>query len=149
METAEGQYRFVMQDGTISEVYEMAIPEEEETEKTGNPDTEDEELAEEAVQAEEEIEEERISDIPEDRSVTAVMSWDDDHPGFGSVAHFSAELTGYEGLQYEFQWMMSADGVNWVPVEGETGQTMDIIVSQDNYKMYWRVDVQVTGVDME
>ena len=27
-----------------------------------------------------------------------MMSWDDDHPGFGSVAHFSAELTGYEEL---------------------------------------------------
>jgi hypothetical protein len=90
--------------------------------------------------------EEEIPEIPEDRSVTVVMTWEDENPGFGSVAHFAAELSGYEGLQYEFQWMMSSDNVNWVPVEGETGETMDVVVTRDNFQTYWRVDVHVTGI---
>ncbi len=169
VEAGEGAYRFVMQDGTVSEAFELTIATEAEdiAEDAAEEVTEeafDAEQAEEAAEettneetteavAEEvteetagEVEEEIIPELPEDRTVNVVLTWDDEKPGFGSTAHFTAELSGYEGLQYTFQWMQSTDDVNWEPVEGETGETMDVVVTQDNYQMYWRVDVHVTGI---
>ena len=185
-ENAGSIYRFVMQDGTVSEEYRLSIAAEDETaeaaeeeaeaaEETAEETAEEaaEETAEEAIEetaeetADEEVTEETAEEtvddaeetveeteeaepfVPElnaDRTVTVVLTWDDPNPGFGSTAHFAAELSGYEGLQYTFQWMQSEDDVNWVPVEGETGETMDVVVTRDNYQMYWRVDVHVTGI---
>ena len=181
-ETAGNAYRFVMQDGTVSEEYAMSAAAEERSFADAQDDnidvqddTSDARNDTDAVEAEgrsfadaqddnidvqddnidarddtesapDDTTEEEIPEIPEDRSVTVVMTWEDENPGFGSVAHFAAELSGYEGLQYEFQWMMSSDNVNWVPVEGETGETMDVVVTRDNFQTYWRVDVHVTGI---
>ena len=84
-------------------------------------------------------------ELPEDRSIAIVMSCDEEHPGFGSVIHFTAELKGYEDLKYTVQWVKSTDNESWVEVEGATGETMDVVVTKENYQNYWRVIVTVEG----
>ena len=83
--------------------------------------------------------------LPENRSAVVSISWDEEEPGIGSVAHFSAELIGYEELNYTVQWIMSTDNENWEEVEGATGETMDVVVTEDNYLNYWRIRVHIEG----
>ena len=97
----------------------------------------------EAEEPAEEPAEERA--LPENRSAVVSISWDDEHPGIGSVAHFSVLLTGYEELNYTVQWIMSTDNENWTEVEGATGETMDVVVTEDNYLYYWRIRIHIEG----
>ena len=198
----EGTYRFVMQDGTVSEEYvtggaqdersfdfaqddnvdaqddtaDAQDDSDEEAEERsldyarddtvdGQDDSDEEaveeitaetteETVEEQTEVQEETEEETaeeaeeavVPELPEDRKVSIASTWDDEEPGFGSTAHFTAELEKYEGLQYTLQWMKSTDDVNWEAIEGETGETMDLVITEDNYLCYWRVEVHVTGI---
>ncbi len=80
-------------------------------------------------------------DTEEDRSVSFVIEWDNEYPVIGDVAHFKAVLKGYEDTKYSVQWEMSEDNENWQAVEGETSETMDIISSEENCRIYWRVTV--------
>ena len=188
----EGTYRFVMQDGTVSEEYVTGGTQDERSFDFAQDDMEEEgsldfarddtvddqddsdeeadgeaeaaegtteeaveeitaETAEETVEEQTEVQEEEaeeavIPELPEDRKVSIAITWDDEEPGFGSTAHFIAELEKYEGLQYTLQWMKSTDDVNWEAIEGETGETMDLVITEDNYLCYWRVEVHVTGI---
>ena len=84
-----------------------------------------------------------MQELPEDLSVTFDVTWDDENPGIDSIAHFQAVLQGYDGLDYALQWQMSPDAETWIDVEGETGQTMDLQMTEDNCTLYWRVMVYV------
>ena len=108
-----------------------------EGEETGEAEEDSEDAAEEAPA--------EARTLPENRSAVVSISWDEEKPGIGSVAHFSAQLTGYEELNYTVQWIMSTDNENWTEVEGATGETMDIVVTEDNYLHYWRIRVQIEG----
>ena len=145
-ENVNNLYRFVMQDGTISEEFRLTTV----AEETAEEFPEDAELPEECEASEEPVlpetpEEPEEKELPEDRSVAVVMSCDDEHPGFGSVIHFTAELTGYEELEYTVQWITSTDNENWTEVEGADSETMDVVVTRDNYRNYWRVKVTIVG----
>jgi len=50
---------------------------------------------------------------------------------------------GYEGLDYSLQWQYSTDGENWTDVEGETGEKMDVVVTEENDLYYWRIVVDI------
>ena len=156
-ENAEGIYRFIMQDGTVSETWQMQVnaPAEEivpdaedpkETEVQNEPEAEmpvelpDEEKTPDAIEEPEDV---PVPELPEDRSVNVTMTWDDENPSLGSVAHFQAELKGYDGFDYQLQWLESADNENWTEVEGATADWMDVVVTEDNYNHFWRVEVRV------
>lgn len=132
-------YRFVMENGFVSEEYALTV----ETEEAEGETAETEETLPEEAEETEEIE------LPEDRKVDVVISWEDPIPGIGSTAHLDAVLTGYEELEYTLQWVTSTDNENWEEIEGATGPRMDVVVTEENYENYWRVRVHVEGYKTE
>ena len=149
----------------------------EETEKTEETaeetvETPEEKEGEEAEQAEdnkeETIEEEINPELPEDRSVSFTISWDDSEEAiedfeeesaeeelhtFGDIAHLDAVLEGYDGFVYTLQWQISEDGLTWTDIEGATESRLDVLVDENNYQMQWRVvvytDLEATKELME
>ena len=175
VEAVNAVYRFVMQDGTVSEEYSVilraeeteAVEEVDETAETADEitgTTEETEIQDELETTEpeagepeeipglpEEIPElpEEIPELPEDRSITVTMTWEDESPSFGSVAHFDATLRGYEGFEYTLQWMESTDNENWTEVTGATDPRLDVVITEENYTHYWRVEVSVLNPEDE
>ena len=212
VEIAEGnEYRFVMQDGALSEVLQLhiskaetteetteeaeeageteEIEETEETEKTEateqpeevNEDGEPEEpeTAEEETEisepgeepeeepvdeepTEEETEEKEPTEEPEEelpeeepteeaseeeekpvRHITVDVLWDVPDPVIGDTAHFVAVLEGYEELQYTIQWQYSPDEEIWFDIPYATEPTMDVVVTEENNEVFWRILVFV------
>ena len=88
---------------------------------------------------------EERSELPENRNAIITISWDDENPGYGSVAHFHAELIGYEGTEYTLQWQWSTDGNSWMDVDNATDVNMDITYSIENEEYRWRIVVDVTA----
>ena len=130
-------------------------PEEEQGEEPAEeqgeePDEEkDEEPAEETAEepAEDMTEEEpEIADEPaeeeepeSDRSIDVEITWDVPDPVIGDTAHFKAVLTGYEDLEYTMQWQYSADRETWHDIPNETKEDMDVVVTEENNIVYWRI----------
>ena len=71
------------------------------------------------------------------------ISWDDGRAVLGAVAHFKAELVGYEGLNYTIQWQQSSDNVNWEDIAGANEEQMDIIATEETNNLFYRVIVFV------
>ena len=80
---------------------------------------------------------------PADLYVGFTITWDDEVPSFGSVAHLDAVLDGFENLDFSFQWQYSEDNSSWTDVEGETQRRMDTVITEQNYLYYWRVMVYI------
>ena len=130
-------------------------PEEEQGEELAEeqgeePDEEkDEEPAEETAEepAEDMTEEEpETADEPaeeeepeSDRSIDVEITWDVPYPVIGDTAHFKAVLTGYEDLEYTMQWQYSADRETWHDIPNETKEDMDVVVTEENNIVYWRI----------
>ena len=149
-ENAGNLYRFVTEDGAVSEEIRLTAAEaEEEITEAPAEETEEEpteETAEETPgETEEELPAETERELPENRSVEVEMTCDEPKPGFGSVIHFSAVLEGYEDLDYTLQWITSEDNENWTEVEGAVGETMDVVMTRENYRNYWAVTVRIKG----
>lgn len=112
---------------------------EEETEKeeTVSPETEEvkEEVPEEELPPEEEVEK-------VERSVKVVSSLEGvETVEEGTSITLTAELTGFDDVEYEIQWQRSVDGTNWEDVDGadDIEYTFDITEETDGY--LWRVGV--------
>ena len=135
---------------SAKEKVEEEIPKETE-EGEQAPDAED--ITEDNI--EEEAEETPLPELPEDRTVSFTVSWDDDATvhTFGDIAHLDAVLTGYDGFVYTLQWQQSEDGVNWTDIDGATESRYDVLVSEENYQLLWRVmvytDLEATALQME
>ena len=120
----------------------------EEPEESAETEADDEMTeGESAENGEEELTEEPGDEraLPENRSAVVLITWDEEEPGLGSVAHFTAQLNGYDELNYSVQWITSTDDENWTEVEGATEETMDVVVTEDNYQNYWRIRVHIEG----
>ena len=110
------------------------------------------EPAEEAEEAAEEIEAEPAEEaeetaapvLPEDASVSFAVTWDDEEPTFGSIAHFKATLVGYDDFNCSLQWQCSQDDENWENIEGATEDWMDVAITEENCTLYWRIVVYIT-----
>ena len=229
VEAAEGdEYRFVMQDGALSEVLQLHItkdetaeetteeaeetvenedtedteeteqpgevnedgepeepetaeeeteantpveePEEEPAEQEPNEETEEQEPAEEPEEelteeesaeeeSAEELEEQEPAEEPEEelteeepveeeqpeaeekpeRHITVDVVWDVPDPVIGDTAHFVAVLEGYEELQYTIQWQYSPDEEIWFDIPNATEPTMDVVVTEENNEVFWRI----------
>ena len=88
-------------------------------------------------------EEENIPESITERSIDVNVTWDTDDPAIGDTAHFHAALTGYEDLTYSMQWQYSADHKKWTDLAGETMEDMDVVVTEENNVVYWRIVVYV------
>ncbi len=78
-----------------------------------------------------------------ERSIDVELTWDTNEPHWGDTAHLRAVLTGYEGLEYSFQWQTSQDLEHWDDVLGETKEELDVVITRNNNNVYWRVVVYV------
>ena len=106
-----------------------------------------EESAPEAAVPESPAAEEPAGELNVDPSALYVafsITWDDEVPSFGSVAHLDAVLDGFEGLDFSLQWQYSEDNLVWTDVEGETQSRMDTVITEENYLYYWRVMVYIS-----
>ena len=119
------------------------IPAEETDEEPAEDIAEEEpgEESEEEPETEAETEEEEGSESG--RSIDVEMTWDVPYPIVGDTAHFTATLTGYEDVEYTTQWQYSPDKETWYDIPGETGTTMDMVITKENNVVYWRIIVYV------
>ncbi len=161
-ENIQSTFRFRMADGNFSEEFGLNAAEEsdepaDDTEAAGDAEpTEEPEPAEEteaADETEENTEPEQQSEdefvLPEDRSVSFRIYWDGPAV-LGETAHFQATLVGYEGLDYTIQWQSSTDNENWTDIEGENGETMDVLATEEANSLFYRVIVVIhTPEDFE
>ncbi|MBE5789890.1 MAG: hypothetical protein E7325_09625 [Clostridiales bacterium] len=83
--------------------------------------------------------------IPENASITYDVFWDGE-AAIGEVAHFVAVVTGMEGYNYQLQWQASDDNEKWFDLDNETGMKMDVLITNENCDLYWRVQMKVTGM---
>ena len=83
------------------------------------------------------------SDNAAGRHINVHVTWDLPDPVIGDTAHFKAELEGYDGLDYTLQWQYSPDKETWYDITGETNDKMDVVVTEENNDVYWRILVYV------
>ena len=109
------------------------------------PEIEEQETEEEETEAEEdeELADEEASLLPEERSVTFTITGDEEELHLGDVAHFNAELVGYEELDYTIQWQMSEDNENWEDIPEANEMQMDLVLTEENSSLFWRVTVLI------
>ena len=108
----------------------------------------EQEALEETTDEQQESGSEVESDEPEDqeeteneRSVKLHVSWDTEIHEIGSTAHVVAELKGYENIDYSLQWQNSPDAEVWTDVIGETGDSIDVTLTEENDDYFWRIVV--------
>ena len=115
--------------------------EEEPDEEEPDEEEPDEEEQSEEESQEEEQQEETETDIKPHRHIDVEVSWDVDDPRIGDTAHFQAVMYGYEGLNYTMQWQYSPDDQTWYDIVNATEETFDVVVTEENNVVYWRVIV--------
>ena len=127
--------------------FTVQISEKNEEKQVNEPEEENIETTDESIEKDINQEEDsglkQEAKIPEDNSVSFTVTWDDEKPGIGSTAHFKAVLIGYEGLNYSFQWQSSEDGITWTDIEEAVNDYMDVVITEDNCLLYWRVVVSI------
>ena len=78
-----------------------------------------------------------------ERHITVNVTWDVPDPVIGDTAHFIANLEGYDGLNYYIQWQYSPDDITWYDIPGERSTNMDVVVTEENNVVWWRILVYV------
>ena len=133
------------EDGTVIDMGETAEAPVEGEEANAEKPEEDGELDEDFTFPEEgELpEEDAEPEIPEiDFSTLSVaISAESDVVELGGDMVLTAILTGFEDLNYTLQWQFSADNANWANVDGATGSTLRVQMSEENRDYFWRVSV--------
>ena len=135
-ENIHSTFRFRMADGNFSEEFRLEVPGDSEPEV--EPDAEN--PAEEIFTVDEEKE---VSTVVEEKEIHYELRWDEKTPDIGSVAHFQGEQFDGEAGTFTYQWQKSVDNENWEDIEGATDRNMDVVVTIDNFKLYWRVVVRI------
>ncbi len=65
---------------------------------------------------------------------------------FEGTVYFNAIPEGYDAVAYEVQWQTSSDNVNWIDVSGADELDFYLVVTEENYMDYWRVELTNTGI---
>ena len=110
------------------------------TEEAQDGNQNDEDVIPSEAEGSPENEPEEAEPAPE-RHITVELSWDVPEPDLGDTAHLKAILEGYDQLTYTLQWQYSPDDENWTDALGETGDRIDITLTEDNDNYYWRIVV--------
>ena len=151
-ETEEGEAEELdpeaeFEEGETEELDPEAEAEEGETEEL-DPEAEAEEGETEELDPEAEAEEGETEELDpeavskEDKSVSFGIFYDGDESVYGEYAHFKAELTGYEGIDYKITWQNSKDREEWFDLD-EHGEIMDVEITDETCSLYWRVKVEI------
>jgi hypothetical protein len=74
-----------------------------------------------------------------DKSVVIAYEVMGDDVGIGSQIKLTAVLTGYENPVYQWQYH---DGTDWKDIEGATGESYLLEITQENCSYNWRVNVE-------
>ena len=142
-EPAEGEEIVAEGDEALLPADEAAeeLPADELTEEATDEVLPEEELIEETT--DEETTEEAADEfaLPDDASVDFEISFDEDNPTIGSVAHFKALVDGYEDIVYTLQWQRSLDCEAWEDVQDANGETMDVLMTEETSQYYWRLKI--------
>ena len=80
------------------------------------------------------------------RSVTVTFDVPEGGLHFGDVVELKANIQGYDNVNYTLQWRWSTDNATWNELAGENGDTLKVLVTEENYQYYWNVLVTVTGL---
>ena len=110
-------------------------------EETTEPVQHETESAEEQPEAVPEDETDDAVLLPENAEADFTISWDDENPTIGSTAHFKAAVTGCEGFDYTLQWQKSLDCEAWEDVPDATEADMDVLMTEESSRYYWRIKV--------
>ena len=89
-----------------------------------------------------------VDSLNPDRSIDIYYSWNDEKPALGGVVTFIAVLYGYDNLDYSIQWQTSANNEEWTDLSEANGTRYYEVITRDNYKDYWRVQVTITDVNV-
>lgn len=85
--------------------------------------------------------------LDENRSIT--LSFTNVPEGgynIGDTATLHADVQGYDNVTYTIQWRWSTDDATWNNCDGKTGDTMSVVLTEENCRYYWNVLVTITGV---
>lgn len=82
------------------------------------------------------------------RVVRIYASWDQskEYLDVGDEMTFTAVLEGYDGLSYQIQWQTSMNGSDWTDLSDANGLNYTLVLSEQNYDDFFRVVVNVTGL---
>ena len=147
-ENINNEFRFKIADDTYSDTFRLvaaeAVEEEGTEEETAEVETAEETAEENSGVAE--IEENAIIDEteneltePEAQKLKFEIICSEGGAMFGDTVKFVATLDQCDITDYTLQWQSSEDDENWTDIEGANSETMDVVVTEDNYYLYWRV----------
>ena len=108
----------------------------------GNP------IPSQTVPADEVVSQTLVDQLNPDRRIDIYYSWNNEQPTLGGEVTFIAVLYGYENLEYTIQWQQSTDNAVWHDLAEENDARHSEIITRDNYKDYWRVQVTITDVNV-
>ena len=90
----------------------------------------------------------KIEDVlNSDRTIEIYYSWNNQQPVLGGEVTFVAVLYGYDNLEYTIQWQQSINDVDWEDVPNANELRYSDIITRENYKNYWRVQITITGLN--
>ena len=84
-----------------------------------------------------------------DRTIDIYYSWNNEVPALGGEVTFIAVLYGYDNLEYTVQWQESADNANWTAVPEANELRLSEVITKENYKDFWRIQVIITDANLE
>lgn len=64
---------------------------------------------------------------------------DADELNLGDKITLTADVQGYEGVNYTFQWQSSVDNENWENVSGANSGNYTFTLTEETSQNYWRV----------
>ena len=82
-----------------------------------------------------------------ERSVEIYYSWNNAEPSLDEVVTFIAVLHGYEDVDYTIRWQRSSNNKDWTDVANSDGSRHYEVITRENCKDFWRVQVEITNPD--
>ena len=80
------------------------------------------------------------------RYIDVYIAFEGEYLDFGEEAQFISVLYGYDNAVYTLQWQVSNDNEEWADIPGENELTMNKVITEENYKQYFRMHVEITDV---
>lgn len=74
------------------------------------------------------------------RAIKLTSDWPAGEPAYaGTMITMTAELVGFENVDYTLQWQYSVDGKEWFNEPGANGATFTFELNETTVQYYWRV----------
>ncbi len=65
----------------------------------------------------------------------------------GDVLTLSAQLIGFEELDYSLNWQVRRDGGSWEDIGGATGTSLTVNIAEQHNGYSWRLEAKLSGTD--